>query len=101
MGAVASQITSFMIVYWTVYSDANQRKPQSSTSLAFVPDEFPAQMAINVENVSILWRHHVKRTQLHILAIVEGLDMSDIFSINEIAKLALGFYLHRWSLHKI
>ena len=36
MGAIASQITSLMIVYSTVYSDANQRKHQSSTSLAFV-----------------------------------------------------------------
>ena len=36
MGAIASQITSLTIVYSTVYSDANQRKHQSSTSLAFV-----------------------------------------------------------------
>ena len=36
MGAVASQITNLTIVYLTVYSDADQRKHQSSTSLAFV-----------------------------------------------------------------
>ena len=36
MGAVASQITSLTIVYSTVYSDADQRKHQSSASLAFV-----------------------------------------------------------------
>ena len=36
MGAVASQITSPTIVYSTVYSDADQRKHQSSASLAFV-----------------------------------------------------------------
>ena len=36
MGAIASQITSLTIVYSTVYSDAEQRKHQSSTSLAFV-----------------------------------------------------------------
>ena len=36
MGAMASQITSLMIVYSTVYSDADQRKHQSSASLAFV-----------------------------------------------------------------
>ena len=36
MGAVASQITSLMIVYPTVYSDADQTKHQSSASLAFV-----------------------------------------------------------------
>ena len=36
MGAIASQITSLAIIYWTVYSDADQRKKQSSASLAFV-----------------------------------------------------------------
>ena len=36
MGAIASLITSLTIVYSTVYSDANQRKHQSSASLAFV-----------------------------------------------------------------
>ena len=36
IGAVASQITSFTIVYSIVYSDADQRKHQSSASLAFV-----------------------------------------------------------------
>ena len=36
MGAIASQITSLTIVYSTVYSDADQRKHQSSASLAYV-----------------------------------------------------------------
>ena len=36
MGTVASQITSLTIVYSAVYSDADQRKHQSSASLAFV-----------------------------------------------------------------
>ena len=36
MGMIASQITSLMIVYSTVYSDADHRKHQSSISLAFV-----------------------------------------------------------------
>ena len=36
MGAIASQIISLTVVYSTVYSDADQRKDQSSTSLAFV-----------------------------------------------------------------
>ena len=35
MGAIASQITSLTIVFSTVYSDADQRKYQSSASLAF------------------------------------------------------------------
>ena len=36
MSVIASQITSLTIVYSTVYSGANQRKHQSSASLAFV-----------------------------------------------------------------
>ena len=36
MGTIASQITSLTIVYSTVYSDADQRRYQSSASLAFV-----------------------------------------------------------------
>ena len=36
MTTMASQITSLMVVYSTVYSDADQRKHQSSASLAFV-----------------------------------------------------------------
>ena len=36
MGAIASQITSLTVVYSNVYSDADQRKHQSSASLTFV-----------------------------------------------------------------
>ena len=36
MGPISSQITSLTIVYSIVYSDADQRKHQSSASLAFV-----------------------------------------------------------------
>ena len=53
MSAMTSQIISFMIVYSTVYSGADQRKHQSSAS-----GEFPAQRASNAENASIWWRHH-------------------------------------------
>ena len=64
MGVIASQITSLTIVYSSVYSDADQRKHQSSASLALcagnspVTGEFPTQRASNAENVSIWWRHH-------------------------------------------
>ena len=47
IGAIAFQITS-LVVYSTVYSDADQRKHQRPASLAFV-------WGIHV---SILWRHH-------------------------------------------
>ena len=53
MGAMSSQITSLTIFYWTVYSDADQRKHQSSAALAFVlgihrgpvnsPDKWPVR----------------------------------------------------------
>ena len=36
MNAIATQITSLTVVYSTVYVDADQRKHQSSASLAFV-----------------------------------------------------------------
>ena len=36
MGEIASQVTSLTIVYSNFYSDADQRKHQSSASLAFV-----------------------------------------------------------------
>ena len=56
MGTMASQINSLTIVYSNVYSGADQRKHQSSASLAFitgfyvgnsrVANEFPAQRAV-------------------------------------------------------
>ena len=64
MGAIASKITDLTIVYSIVYSDADQRKHQSSgvTGLCVGNSpgtgEFPAQTASNAENVSIWWRHH-------------------------------------------
>ena len=56
MGAIASQITSLTVVYSTVYWDADQRKHQSSASLAFVRG---IHRSSNAENISIWWRHHV------------------------------------------
>ena len=64
MSMMVSQITSLTIVYSTIYSGANQRKQQSSVSLACcegnspVTGEFPSQMASYAEDVSIWWRHH-------------------------------------------
>ena len=48
MSAMASQITGVSFVYSTVDSGADQRKHQSSASLA---GEFPAQKASNTGNV--------------------------------------------------
>ena len=68
MSAVASQITSLTIVYSMVYLGADQRKNQSSASLAFVCVCVCVGVCVcvceggggsNAENVSIWWRHHV------------------------------------------
>ena len=63
MDMMASQITSLIIVYSTVYSGADQRniKAPHHWPLCQGTGEFPAQMASNAENVSIWWRHHVLR----------------------------------------
>ena len=67
MNVIVSHITSFPIVYWTVYLGADQRKRQGSASLPFsegnsqITGEFPAQRASNAENVSISLRHHAER----------------------------------------
>ena len=64
MSTIASLITSLAVVYSTVYSDADQRKHQSSASLAFVwgihRDRWiPRTKGQLRGNVSIWWRHHV------------------------------------------
>ena len=60
MSTMASQITSLMIVYSSVYSGTDQRNHQSSVCItgicegnSLVTGEFPAQRASNTENVSI------------------------------------------------
>ena len=63
MTTMASQITRPTIVYSTVYSDADQRKHQSSASVAFVwgihRDRWiPRAKGQLRGNVSIWWRHH-------------------------------------------
>ena len=69
MSMMASQITSLLIVYSAVYSGTDERKHQSSASLAFVRgiNRWPAQRASNEESVSIWWRHHgLKRSNAYL-----------------------------------
>ena len=62
MATIVSQIS-----YSAIYSDANQRKHQSSTSMAFVTGEFPTKRASNnTENVSIWWHHHAWQWAPHV-----------------------------------
>ena len=53
MGAMASHITNLTVVYSIVFSGRDQRKHQSSASLALWG------ISPHAENVSIWWRHHV------------------------------------------
>ena len=65
MSAMASQITSLMVVYSTVYlrRTSNKTSKLCITGLcegnSAVTGEFPAQRASNAENISIWWRHYV------------------------------------------
>ena len=72
MGAMASQITSLTIVYSTIYSGADQRKHQSSASLAFVrgihrgpvnsPHKWPVTRKMFPFDDVIMswWRHQIE-----------------------------------------
>ena len=69
MSAMTSQITGVSIDCWAVCLGADQRKNQSSASLAFVrgihapvTGEFSEQRVSNAGNVSIWWRHHAVHT---------------------------------------
>ena len=76
MGAIASQITSLTIVYSTVYSDADQRKHQSSALLAFVrgihrgpvnsPHKWPVTRKVfPSDDVIMTWVMHCKNHYDH------------------------------------
>ena len=61
----------------TVYSGADQRKHQSSASLAFVRGIHRSPMASNEENVSIWWRHH----ELNIICEIVSGDVQNVLLI--------------------
>ena len=74
MSVMVSQITGVSIVCSIVCSGVDQRKYQSSASLAFVrrihqwPVDSPHKGPVT-ENVSIWWRHHVQSTDWWILQV--------------------------------
>ena len=87
MTTMASQITSLMVVYSTVYSDADQRKHQSSALLAFVWGShrdrwIPRTKGQLRGNVSIWWHHHgyVSMLRVYSLCLFKCLwDCSDVY----------------------
>ena len=70
MGAIASQTTDLTIVYSIVYWDADQRKHQSSASLAFVrgihrgPVNSPHKWPVTRKMFPFWWRHHGSQGQI-------------------------------------
>ena len=82
MDEIASQNTSLTIVYSTVYSDADQRKHQSSASLAFMrgihrwPVNSPHKWSVTrkmfpFDDVTPWWRHQMEKFSA-LLAICAG-----------------------------
>ena len=61
MGAIASEITRLTIVYSTVYSDADQRKHQSTASLASVRGIHRGPVHLMTSSITVTWheRHSV------------------------------------------
>ena len=100
MTMLASQNTSLPVVCSIVYSDVNQRKHQSSASLAFVRElhagtgEFSAQMASYAENVSIWWRHHENQTSHAIEMLNDFISHSLLNNRDMVQKW-------QWNTHKI
>ena len=102
MDTIASQITSLAIVYSIVYSSADQRKHQSSASLAFVwgtRKMFPFDDVImhGKENIILFltrclmsWTHNSTKNNYQLL--ISPLSLGTVFS-----DWALWLY-HSWSV---
>ena len=94
MATMASQITSFAVVYSIVYSGADQRKHQTPRHWPLCGEftgigEFPAQRASNVENISIWWRHHEYLTPhgIHISQGIKGCNHQTICMENKTIQM--------------
>ena len=89
MGARASQITSLTIVFATVNSDADQRKHQSSTSLAFA-------QGIHRGHSPHKWPVTRKMFPLDdVIMLVDLRDISNMWVLNP--KTPSGAYIRQWT----
>ena len=84
MSAIASEITSFTNVNPTVYSDADQRKHQSSASLAFLRgDQW-------IPHTKVQWRGKCSHLMTSACVTVHGcisiVDISTIYVLNCLGK---------------
>ena len=100
MGAIASQITSLTIVYSTVYSDPDQRKYQSSASLALVreihrrpvnsPQKWPVTRKMFPFDDVIMWYNIFQVTIIFFMFLYGYIDIDILmFNENKIAILTL------------
>ena len=94
------QITSFTIVYSTVYSGRSKKTPKLCvTGLcvgnSLVTGEFPTQRANNMENVPIWWCHHIQTTKTVIISLYLQATWSknDISLVHEISFIYLNFFI--------
>ena len=91
MGAMVSQITSLTIVYSTVYSGTDERKHQSSASLAFVRGihrgtvNSPHKWPVTRKMFPFWWRHHESERNCFC---VELITLGMIYLLNWIASAA-------------
>ena len=93
-----SQITSFTIVYSTVYSCTDQRKHQSSASLAFVrgihqwtvnsPHKWPVTRKMFPFDDVIMWAHKQFATLCHTLLFIPTHQHSTSHELLRIADCA-------------
>ena len=96
MGAIASQITSLAIVYSTVYSDADQRKHQSSASLPFV-------RGIHRGPMNSPYKWPVMRKMFPFDDVIMDLHYSILMLIDSIANSPVEWQIskreHWWAMH--
>ena len=88
MASMASQITSLTIVYSAVYSDADQRKHQSSALLAFVrgihrgpvnsPHKWPVTQKMFPFD-DVIMNHHADLAEFSISEVPQDNEFSEIF----------------------
>ena len=105
VGAVASQITSLTIVYSTAYSDADQRKHQSSASLAFVrgiyrgPVNSPYKWLVTRKMFPfddvIMWRHSSWSTLAHVVVCHLPELSHNLNHVDVLSKVFSG--VHMWA----
>ena len=110
MGAIASQITSLTIVYSNVYSDADQRKHQSSASLAFVwgihrgpvnsPHKWPATRKMSpfddvimiTSHLTFVWNQDLTHWGRDKMVAIFQTTFSNAFCLMKMYEFRLRFY---------